>query len=914
MLKLAYFSPLSPQRSGIADYSEALLPHLAANAEIDLFVDGFSPTNKDITSRFTVLDYKASPAVLEGLSKYDAVIYHLGNDHRYHAGIYHATRRHPGIVVLHDFALQHFFWGMAQAEKNVQIYLDELEAEAGRAERLMTEEYFSQDGTPPQLYYPLGYPLNYGLASRASAVIVHSEWARKRLQAAAPATSVYRIPHLIFDTGHDAPRRSEGKIGPIKIASFGRVTADKGIERALRSLAKLKARFDFEYTIVGEVCENFQLDALLRELDMRDRVRLVGHARIEEFVELISSTDIAINLREQTVGETSGSLCRIMAAGVAPIVSDIGWFSELPGDCAVKIDMETCTDELLEAYLIRLIEDADLREQIGSNARKYVLENYRVEDCAAKYLQAIDETLGTRARRAFISDVAEQVAALNINDLISEGFLPSLGREISALVPLPSASQEAPELAQNGHSPRAKTSVAVAPATLPPVAYSRADASEQAESQPDDKHRHGRSPLVHGLDYERGALEYVRQLDDEHRYYLRTKPFFNLARKPPRAFFDLDDRPPKYDGDGLDIESHRHICDFANMAVSLALARGSRILDVGCGSGWLSEWFARLGYDVTGVDISPDLIEMSRERLQNLSYAADHETSLRYSFETLNIEVDALDEQFDAVICYDSLHHFVDEHGAMKNLARMTKMGGALFILEGDKPEEGSEGAAALLRVMEKTATLESPFHPAYLRELLVDNGFMIVGDFVSVNGLYPRDSLDEGGRLPIQTEPVNYILCKKVADGSAARDVPDSRAPNVLSARLTLLETQIRTPDGELVRWGSEVKAGSEFFVPLEIENTGDTLWLAGRASESGIVQTAVRVLNADGKQVSEKHGSPPFAQAVAPGETRTHIVRHPTPQAPGRYTVKIDLVAEHVAWFEHRGSTALTLELDVV
>src|SRR6476620_6813446 len=114
MLKLAYFSPLTPQRSGIADYSEALLPHLAENAEIDLFVDGFSPTNTEITSSFDVFDYKDSPAVLDGLLKYDAVIYHMGNDHRYHSGIYKVSREHPGIVVLHDFALQHFFWGMAQ--------------------------------------------------------------------------------------------------------------------------------------------------------------------------------------------------------------------------------------------------------------------------------------------------------------------------------------------------------------------------------------------------------------------------------------------------------------------------------------------------------------------------------------------------------------------------------------------------------------------------------------------------------------------------------------------------------------------------------------------------------------------------------------------------------------------------------
>ena len=47
-MKLAYFSPLSPQRSGISDYSEELLPYLAEGSEIALFVDGFQPANREL--------------------------------------------------------------------------------------------------------------------------------------------------------------------------------------------------------------------------------------------------------------------------------------------------------------------------------------------------------------------------------------------------------------------------------------------------------------------------------------------------------------------------------------------------------------------------------------------------------------------------------------------------------------------------------------------------------------------------------------------------------------------------------------------------------------------------------------------------------------------------------------------------
>ena len=124
-MKIAYFSPLSPKRSGIADYSEELLPYLAERAEITLFVDGFEATNSEIISRFEILDYRKQPDVLKRLDSHDAIIYHMGNDHRYHTGIFETMIEYPGILVLHDFALQDFFFNLARTRKDWRFYLDE---------------------------------------------------------------------------------------------------------------------------------------------------------------------------------------------------------------------------------------------------------------------------------------------------------------------------------------------------------------------------------------------------------------------------------------------------------------------------------------------------------------------------------------------------------------------------------------------------------------------------------------------------------------------------------------------------------------------------------------------------------------------------------------------------------------------
>lgn len=391
---------------------------------------------------------------------------------------------------------------------------------------------------------------------------------------------------------------------------------------------------------------------------------------------------------------------------------------------------------------------------------------------------------------------------------------------------------------------------------------------------------------VEGIDYKRGAIEYPRKLAPSDRYHLLTKPFYDLAHKHER-----------WQGDGLDEDTHRHFCDFANLAVALALPPGARILDVGCGSGWLSEYFARFGYNVTGIDISPDLIELARERLRNVPFGADHEGGTAYRFFVHDIEAAALDDAFDAIICYDALHHFEDERSVLKHLSAMLEYGGQLFVMEGERPSEESATGEELRGVMKQYETLESPFAREYLLGLLQENGFAVVGDYLSVNGLFERETL-EGDRLPLlETPAFNYLLCRKV---SAA--VRNSRNPGVLSARISL--------QNEFV---SHLTVGQAIELRIEIENTGDTVWLVSRAPSKGTVRLGVKILDENNQVIDEVHGDPSLLHAMGPGEKTSVKISRKAPHKPGRYRLKIDLVCQDICWFEQQGSNPLTLEFVV-
>jgi glycosyltransferase involved in cell wall biosynthesis len=431
-MKLAYFSPLGPQRSGISDYSEELLPHLAAGAEITLFVDGFQPLNRELTSRFEVCDYRRQRSSLHELERFDAVVYHIGNDHRYHAGIFEVMPHRTGIVVFHDFALQEFFLGLARERDDLRFYLDEVESCHGKTSRKEAAEALARGAQPSLLAQPIEFPLNCRIANSAEGIIVHSEWSRARFAGIAPAVPVARIAMPVKFSASSRPPL--GSVKEVKIASFGLITPGKGIEQSLHALSALKRTHRFRYALVGEEDPHFDVREIIRRYRMGDCVEITGHVTLEEFKRRIDETDIALNLRERTVGETSASLCRLMAAGVCSVVVEAGWYAELPNDAVVKIPLDSSANKLLLAYLERLIEDQSLRTRIGENARRYALDEHNPERRATDYLAFIREVIGHRPRRKIIADVSHELSLLGVKPA-DEFFLRGVAEDVASLTP-----------------------------------------------------------------------------------------------------------------------------------------------------------------------------------------------------------------------------------------------------------------------------------------------------------------------------------------------------------------------------------------------------------------------------------------------------------------------------------------------
>ena len=114
-------------------------------------------------------------------------------------------------------------------------------------------------------------------------------------------------------------------------------------------------------------------------------------------------------------------------------------------------------------------------------------------------------------------------------------------------------------------------------------------------SQTSRKHEPGRLPSL-GQDHAQGHKTYVENLTEGGRLWLRTKPF----------------HAPPTDELTLCLRTYAHIIE------QLSLGLGAQVLDVGCGPGWMSEFLARCGYWVTGIDISEDMVEIARSRVESI--------------------------------------------------------------------------------------------------------------------------------------------------------------------------------------------------------------------------------------------------------------------------------------------------------
>ncbi|HET8653172.1 MAG TPA: class I SAM-dependent methyltransferase [Gaiellaceae bacterium] len=382
-----------------------------------------------------------------------------------------------------------------------------------------------------------------------------------------------------------------------------------------------------------------------------------------------------------------------------------------------------------------------------------------------------------------------------------------------------------------------------------------------------DRPSGGRLPSL-GQDYTEAHRRYVERVGPGGELWLRTKPF---SAAP-----------------GHELRECLHT--FAHIVEQLDLGIRAQVLDVGCGPGWLSEFLARCGYWVTGVDVSEGMVRIARERLAAIEQPIGEGIEALAEFHAMPVLELPWEKRFDAAILYDAMHHFDDEVETLRVIRRTLAPGGRIFIHEGVRPAPDSEGERELIEEMEQYGTLESPFDADYLLAVLGEAGFTDVKRFAAIDGLF--DVSEARGELDrIETRlrypPMNTVI--------ASNRVPAELAEG-FHALIEPSGSWQPTPDG------------NELSLSVTVRNAGRTFWPAG--SEHGAVTIGPYLPGEDGSKVELPRV--PLPRSLSSGESITADVRVPRPSVAGARAVGIDLVRERIAWFADYGSPPALVRLE--
>jgi len=371
-LRLAYFSPVPPEKSGISDYSAELLPELAKYYEIELISDQSELTDQWIIDNIPV----KSVAWFKGHRYYyDRLLYQFGNS-PFHKHMFDLLARYPGVVVLHDFYMSSVLNFLEVRNQNPGIFTKELYHSHGYS----ALRKFYTDGREAAV---IEYPVNLRVFEGAAGVIAHSQFSQdlvKRWYGNICKIEWARIPFLrnikVYLPKDEARKRLDINADDFVICSFGFIDSTKLNDRVIQSWFRSNLADNSKCFLVfvgqnhgGEYGKN--LLEKIKSSTACGRIIITGYLPITGYSEWLSAADAAIQLRGISKGETSAAIFDCLAHGLPLIFNANGSASEIPDTVGVKLP-DIFTDDQLKEAIESVHSNQQLRKQLSESAIDYI--------------------------------------------------------------------------------------------------------------------------------------------------------------------------------------------------------------------------------------------------------------------------------------------------------------------------------------------------------------------------------------------------------------------------------------------------------------------------------------------------------------------------------------------------------------
>jgi glycosyltransferase involved in cell wall biosynthesis len=408
--RIAFFSPVPPAPTGVADYAADVLALLAGRYEVDVFHDQ-TALDADALPSACAVHHHSVFAARHAAQPYDGVVYQMGNGAA-HDFVYGPLVRVPGLLVLHDLVLHHARGRMFLDSPEARAYArhpDVADAQAGaravlaryadevrysyprEADRLVAAHL----GTVGDLL-PYAYPLFRLPVESSRTVAVHNDFMASAVRDEVPDADVVRIPMPI-----EAPRVAAGApealrarygIAPSEfvVGTFGLATREKHVDTVARAVARAAALdAGVRLLVVGPVADRAALESQLGALGVAGRAIVTGRVPLADLPAHVELADVVAHLRHPSARETSAALLRVLAQGRPTVMADLEHLADVPADAVLRADLTDEEGALLRAIL-GLRASPAWRARLGAAARAFVARAHAPAASAAAYADAIE--------------------------------------------------------------------------------------------------------------------------------------------------------------------------------------------------------------------------------------------------------------------------------------------------------------------------------------------------------------------------------------------------------------------------------------------------------------------------------------------------------------------------------------------
>lgn len=433
--RIAWFTPFT-RASAIGVCSQKIVERLREQVDVDVWFPDLGET-LDSSARLCPFspEHGAYP---EQLVDYDFLVYNLGNQYRYHGGIWETHQRKSGIVILHDLVMYHFFGEMLLEQRNdpdAFVGLFRRWYGPNAAERVSRslrglERPISESSDISR------WPLFEETVQRAHGVITHSQFFEER------ARQVADCPLCSLDLPPERPAslepipRKQLRLADddVLIIVAGYLNRNKRPESIIRALGAIRPTKSVKLVMVGAISdgESAQLLEIARTLGVHRSVRFTGYATEQEFYSYLHHADISVNLRYPNTEGASASAIEQMLFGSALIALDTGFFQELPDQAVARVRLKYEREDL-QRVLKELIESPSRRTELASRARVYAESRFRADLYAQgflRFLSAVDRARPMLRLADGVSQILAEIGCRRDDSIVDiaaseleEGFL-----------------------------------------------------------------------------------------------------------------------------------------------------------------------------------------------------------------------------------------------------------------------------------------------------------------------------------------------------------------------------------------------------------------------------------------------------------------------------------------------------------